>query len=235
MAIPQSDQPLFDVEVFSKNKTYKFRPFLVKEEKILVLATQSNDHLDLIKAIQQVITNCSFGEVQGDKIPIFDLQKIFMKLRSQSISPKFSVNFVCGYCESSAEEIIDMDDFEITRNEEHVNPVQINETTFIKMGYPTAEDLTDIGKAETETDIYTAAANCMEEIHTAEEVIDCSDLSKEEREDIIEGMSLIEFNAVKQFFETMPVLEKEVTFTCQNKECGQTSSFYMNGYLDFFG
>lgn len=234
MTIPQSDQPLFDVEVLSRKKTYKFRPFLVKEEKILVLATQSEDPLDLVKAIQQVITNCSFGEVQGDEIPIFDLQKIFMSLRSQSISSKFTVNFVCGFCESSHPEEIDMSDFQITENSEHENPVKINDEKYVKMGYPSAEDLMSIGKAEEVMDIYDAAANCLEEIHTKDDVIDCKDFSHEERIDMIESMTLIEFGNIKKFFETMPVLEKEVTFTCQNGECRRTSSFYMNGYLDFF-
>jgi len=234
MSIPQSDQRLFDIHILSRRKKFKFRPFLVKEEKILVLATQSDDQLDLVKAIQQVITNCSFGEVQGDDIPIFDLQKIFMQLRSASISPKFAVNFVCGHCDESIPEEIDMNDFDITENENHINPIKVNDDTAILMGYPTAEDLMDIGAAKEELDIYDAAANCIEEIHTKDDVVLGSDLTKEEKIEFIEGLSLGEFGAFKDFFGTMPVLEKEITFTCKNTDCGKTSTFWMNGYLDFF-
>ena len=232
MSIPESDQRLFEIDVLSRRKSYKFRPFLVKEEKILVMATQSDDQLDLVKAIQQVITNCSFGKVQGDEIPIFDLQKIFMELRSQSISPKFEVNFVCGHCNETQPEEIDMRDFDIQEKEGHINPIKINDTTAVVMGYPTAEVLMEIGKAEQDMDIYHASASCIEEIHTEDDVV--SDLSIEEKTEFIENLSLGEFEGFKEFFSTMPVLEKEIEFTCKNKECGKTSTFYMNGYLDFF-
>ena len=234
MSIPQSDQRLFEIDVLSRRKSYKFRPFLVKEEKILVMATQSDDQLDLVKAIQQVITNCSFGEIQGDEIPIFDLQKIFMELRSQSISPKFEVNFVCGHCNETQPEEIDMRNFDIQEKEDHINPIQVNDSTAVVMGYPTAEVLMEIGKAEQEMDIYHASASCIEEIHTKDDVLMASDLSIEDRVEFIENLSLKEFGAFKQFFSTMPVLEKEIEFTCKNKECEKTSTFYMNGYLDFF-
>ena len=234
MAIPQSDQPLFDIEILSKQKKFKFRPFLVKEEKILVLATQSADLGDLIKAIQQVITYCSFGEIQGDELPVFDLQKTFLELRSQSISPVFGVNFTCGFCQEVMPGELDLRDFEISQKEDHKNPIKISETVQLVMGYPSASDLVELGGAEQATDIYNASSNCLLEVHTADEVIDCRELTVEERLEYIENMSLKDFEHVKNFFETMPVLEHEINFTCKNKDCAKESSFYMNGYLDFF-
>jgi len=234
MAIPQSDQPLFDIEILSRQKKFKFRPFLVKEEKILVLATQSEDMADLIAGIQQVITNCSFGEVQGDELPVFDLQKVFIDLRSQSISPVFGVNFTCGYCDEITPGELDLRDFEIQQSKGHQNPIKISDKRQLQMSYPSALDLVTLGGAEQLTDIYDAAANCLLEIHTEDEIINCSELSVAERLEYIENMSLKEFENVKNFFETMPVLEHEIKFTCQNKECLKESSFYMNGYLDFF-
>jgi hypothetical protein len=234
MAIPQSDQPLFDIEILSKQKKFKFRPFLVKEEKILVLATQSADLGDLIKAIQQVITNCSFGEIQGDELPVFDLQKTFLELRSQSISPVFGVNFTCGFCQEVMPGELDLRDFEISQKEDHKNPIKISDKVQLVMGYPSASDLVELGGAEQATDIYNASSNCLLEVHTADEVIDCRELTVEERLEYIENMSLKDFEHVKNFFETMPVLEHEINFTCKNKDCAKESSFYMNGYLDFF-
>ena len=234
MAIPQSDQPLFDIEILSKQKKFKFRPFLVKEEKILVLATQSADLVDLVKAIQQVITNCSFGEIQGDELPVFDLQKTFLELRSQSISPVFGVNFTCGFCQEVMPDELDLRDFEISQKEDHTNPIKISDKVQLVMGYPSASDLVELGGAEQATDIYNASSNCLLEVHTADEVIDCRELTVEERLEYIENMSLKDFEHVKNFFETMPVLEHEINFTCKNKDCAKESSFYMNGYLDFF-
>jgi len=138
MAIPQSEHPLFDIEILSKQKKFKFRPFLVKEEKILVLATQSADLVDLVKAIQQVITNCSFGEIQGDELPVFDLQKAFLELRSQSISPVFGVNFTCGFCQEVMPGELDLREFDIQTDDEHENPIKISETVQLVMGYPSA-------------------------------------------------------------------------------------------------
>lgn len=234
MTIPQSDQPLFDVEVLSRKKTYKFRPFLVKEEKILVLATQSKEIMDLVGAIQQVITNCSFGEVQGDEIPIFDMQKIFMQLRAASISPVFNINYTCGFCENTQPEELDLRDFDIQKPEGHENPVKVNDKKFFVMKYPTGLDLINLSSADTLADVYSVAANCLSEIHTEEDIIYSDELPFEERVDIIDNLNLKEFEAVKKFFETMPVLERELEFTCANKECKKTSKFLMNGYLDFF-
>ena len=234
MAIPQSDQPLIDIEVLSLGKTFKFRPFLVKEEKILILANQSSDIMDLIKGIQQIITNCSFGEVQGDELPIFDTQKIFMDLRSASISPMFTVNYTCKFCETSQPKELDMREFEIQKPEGHENPIKVSDSKVVFMNYPTGLDLINISKADDIADLYSVAANCLREIHTKEETIDCSDMSDEDKMEIIDNMSLTEFAHIKKFFETMPVLEKLIEFTCDNKECGKPSKFLMNGYLDFF-
>jgi len=113
MALPITELPLFDINILSEDKKVKFRPFKVKEEKLLVLGSQSKDFTDLVRAIQQVITNCSFGKVSGEKLPIFDLQNIFLKLRSASISPIFQVNLTCGYCSDVSLQDIDLDKVEI--------------------------------------------------------------------------------------------------------------------------
>jgi len=232
MALPITELPLFDINVLSEDKKIKFRPFKVKEEKLLVLGSQSKDFTDLVKAIQQVITNCSFGKVSGDKLPIFDLQNIFLKLRSASISPIFQVNLTCGFCGNVSLQDIDLDKVEIKTSEEHENPVRVNESVSIEFEYPSAEDLATLATATEEAPIWEVAQRCIKSIHTEEDVYQAEDLSEEEKSEYIENLTVEEFNNVKEFFNTMPVMENHVSLECE--KCGETNTIYMNGYLDFF-
>ena len=232
MALPVTELPLFDVDVLSVDKKVKFRPFKVKEEKLLVLGSQSKDFTDLVKAIQQVITNCSFGKLSGDELPIFDLQNIFLKLRSASISPIFQVNLTCGFCGNVSLQDIDLDKVEIKTSEDHVNPVSINDSVSIEFNYPSAEDLATLAKATEEAPIWDVAQRCIRSIHTTDATFEAEDLSDEEKAEYIENLTFEEFNNVKEFFNTMPVMENDISLECEN--CGETNTIYMNGYLDFF-
>ncbi len=232
MALPVTELPLFDVDVLSVDKKVKFRPFKVKEEKLLVLGSQSEDFKDLVKAIQQVITNCSFGKLSGDELPIFDLQNIFLKLRSASISPIFQVNLTCGFCGNVSLQDIDLDKVEIKTSEDHVNPVSINDDVSIEFNYPSAEDLATLASATEEAPIWEVAQRCIRSIHTTDDVFQAEDLSEEEKAEYIENLTVEEFNNVKEFFNTMPVMENHVSLKCE--KCEETNTIYMNGYLDFF-
>ena len=232
MALPVTELPLFDVDVLSVDKKVKFRPFKVKEEKLLVLGSQSKDFTDLVKAIQQVITNCSFGKLSGDELPIFDLQNIFLKLRSASISPIFQVNLTCGHCGHVSLQDIDLDKVEIKTSEDHVNPVSVNDSVSIEFNYPSAEDLATLATATEEAPIWEVAQRCIRSIHTTDATFEAEDLSEEEKAEYIENLTFEEFNNIKEFFNTMPVMENELSLKCE--KCGENNIIYMNGYLDFF-
>ena len=232
MPLPKIATPTYELELPSTETSIQFRPFLVKEEKLLVLGSQSKDFTDLVKAIQQVITNCSFGKLSGDELPIFDLQNIFLKLRSASISPIFQVNLTCGHCGHVSLQDIDLDKVEIKTSEDHVNPVSINDSVSIEFNYPSAEDLATLATATEEAPIWEVAQRCIRSIHTTDATFEAEDLSEEEKAEYIENLTFEEFNNIKEFFNTMPVIENELSLECE--KCGENNIIYMNGYLDFF-
>ena len=125
--LPQVDVPLIEIEMFSTKDIVNFRPFLVKEEKMLVMASETNDINDMMKATQQIITNCSFGKIEGDKLPLFELQRIFLKLRSASISNAIDLNMVCGDCGTQYNHQLDLDNLELTLDKNHKNPIKKEE------------------------------------------------------------------------------------------------------------
>jgi len=238
MALPQSDYPLTEIEIISTKEKVQFRPFLVKEEKLLVMATQSETLPDIVKGIQQVITNCSFGKVNGDELPIFDVQNIFLKLRAFSITETFGVKYNCGSCLSLQETELNLNEFKIEQNDSHVNPVMVKDGVAIEFNYPTAEMLAGagkIGKEATEKDfkdVYFLSEACLKAIITADEVTNREDLTEEEIQEFFENMTTQEFNKVKEFFETIPVCHGDFDVHCN--ACEETNKLYMNGYLDFF-
>lgn len=232
MAIPQSDQPLIDIEVFTLGETFKFRPFRVKEEKLLILGTESNNTLDLMKAIQQIITNCSFGKVNGDEIAIFDVQNIFIKLRSVSISNTVAVSYECNNCQKRNEVELDISSLDVNFKENHSQKIELSDKKVVIMKYPSAEKLAELADAKVYADIFDTAQACIKEIHTEEEVYYDEDMSEEEKLEFIDNLTMEDFTKIKEFFDTMPSLEKQFVEKCGT--CKEDNTLYMNGYLDFF-
>jgi hypothetical protein len=232
MGLPTIDVPTFKVKVESLGKNYKFRPFLVKEEKILVMASESSDKNDMLHAAQQVITNCSFDKVDGEKLPMFEVQKLFLTLRSQSVGNVIELNAKCGDCGESSEVFLDIDEVDIVRDDSHTNKIQLSDEIYIEMTYPSVEEVAALTRAEEDVDIYIVAANSISKIFTTEEAIDFQSSPPDERIDWIENLSPNQFGKIKNFFETMPQLYHTIEFKC--KECKKDNYLVIDGYENFF-
>lgn len=232
MALPQIDVPTFKMKIDSLGKDYKFRPFLVKEEKILVMASESSDKNDMLHAAQQVITNCSYGKVDGEKLPMFEVQKVFLSLRSQSVGNIIELSAKCGECQESNEVFLDIDTIEIIKDDNHSNRIELTKDIVIEMTYPSVEEVASLARAEEEIDIYIVAANSIDKIYTADEVIDFQSSPPAERVEWIENLSPEQFGKVKNFFETMPQLYHTIDFKC--KTCKKDNYLVIDGYENFF-
>lgn len=232
MPLPQVDVPLFEVEIPTTKEKVNCRPFLVKEEKLLVMASESGSLDDMIKATQQIITNCSFGKIDGQTIPLFELQKIFLDLRSVSISNIVEMSFRCGKCETKYDHSLDLQDLKITFDEEHENPVKLSTGLSIKFKYPDAFEMAKLLSEDDLNDVYVLTAKSIDKIYTADEILDVKDMTDEELLEWVEGIPSAQFEKIRNFFATMPVLEHMVEFKCT--ACEQENYLTMNGYVNFF-
>jgi len=232
MGLPKIDVPTFKMKIESLGKDYKFRPFLVKEEKLLVMASESSDKSDMLGAAQQVITNCSFGRVDGEKLPMFEVQKVFLTLRSQSVGNIIELSARCGHCDGATQVFLDIDEIEIIKDESHTNRIELNSDLVIEMKYPSVEEVASLARAEEDTDIYSVTANSIDKIYTSEEAINFQDSPPNERIEWIENLSPDYFGKIKRFFETMPQLYHTINYNCN--ECKKDNYLVIDGYENFF-
>jgi hypothetical protein len=231
MALPQIDVQTFDINISSLGKKFKFRPFLVKEEKLLVMAGESEDKSDMVRAVQQIITNCSMGKVDGDNLPIFDLQKVFLEIRGMSVSNIINLVANCGECGIENDVVFDLEKVKITKNKGHTNKIKLTETMTLEMNYPEVREISKLMGSEIE-EIYNVTANCIRTIYNDEEVIDFQESPLEERIDFIEGFSVKQFALIRQFYESMPQILHGIDFKC--KACKKDNTLVIDGYENFF-
>lgn len=228
MSIPAINTPTFEVEVFSTQEKVRFRPFLVKEEKILILAQESGERSEILRAMQDIVTACSNNVVDGASIPIFDLQNIFLRLRSQSIGGQSEFNLICGECNHRTPFTLNLDAVKLKTEEEHTNKIQLTDDIGVIMRYPKPEDTVD-----EDITIFNLVVNCISQIYTPTEVHNTSDEPREEVEKFVDSLTTQQFESLTKFFETMPRLEHKVEYTCPN--CSKENVVFMDGLESFFG
>lgn len=232
MALPQVDLPLSEIKVHSLNKKFDFRPFRVKEEKILVMASESNDIADMMKATQQIVTNCSMGKLDGSKLPMFALQKLFLDLRAISISNNVDLSLRCGECNEEYKHNVLLDEIDITYDDEHKNPIKLSDSLAIEMKYPDAIQLQEMLNGETMDKVFNTTVECIKKIYNGDEIIEAKTIAHEEMLEWLENLTMEQFDKIKDFFATMPTLEHVIEFKCV--KCEKENYLGMNGYLNFF-
>lgn len=230
MALPTIDVPTFDIEIPGMKGKVKFRPFLVKENKILTLATASESTEEMYKACCQVIENCSMGQIEPEKLAMFQLQAIFLKLREKSIGNTQEFSLKCGKCEDLINYEMNLSDFEIVGNiESSQKKLEINEEVGVMLKYPSAEvqliqkDLSDI----------EILLNSIEFVYNGEEIIRPEEETVEEMTEFIENLPISALNEASEFFRNIPTLLHKVEYTCV--KCETKNEIMINGYEHFFG
>lgn len=241
MAIPIVATPTYELKLPSNKKKIKYRPFLVKEEKLLLLAMETKDPVQIQRTTKQVIKDCTFGEFDVDVCPPFDLEYILLQLRIKSVGEKSTVSLKCSSCETANSTDIDLTKVEVTKKEGHTNDIKLAPTMGVLMRYPTMEDTAALGMSEegAEEDKAKSAeksiemiASCIDVIYDGDKIYKTKDFSKEEVVEFIENMSQGMFQKLTSFFENMPALRHEVQFTCS--KCGTENKVAIKGIQDFF-
>jgi DNA-directed RNA polymerase subunit RPC12/RpoP len=227
MPLPTMNTPTFKVKLHSLSSEVEFRPFLVKEEKILILAQESNDPKEMIKAMQDIVTTCSTGAIDGKDLPFFDLQNAFIRLRSQSIGSMTDFILICGECGHKTETTLDLDTLTVEHQDNHTNKIMLSDNVGVFMKYPKAEILVD-----DETPAFDLVVSCVDKIFDQDEIYSAEDEGKEEVEKFVNSLSTQQFEKIVEFFQTSPRLEKTIDYACA--KCGTENTVLIDGVENFF-
>jgi hypothetical protein len=247
MALPKFNNPIFELTLPSTGQAVKYRPFLVKEQKILLLALEGNDQKDILTAIKQIVGNCAIDEVDPSKIALFDLEYFFMRLRAKSIGEtidlrlrhptgKNSDNEECDHMTPSTLALLEV---EVQKTDEHTDKIILDEETGIgvKLKYPNVDMAiasAKTGEGKNQMDIATdAIINSIEYIFDKETVYKKEDSTKKELIEFVENLTQDQYVKLTKFFESMPKLKHKVEWTCG--KCGCRDDVTLEGLSNFFG
>ena len=215
MQLPKIQTPIFNIEIPSIKKTKKFRPFLVKEEKILLLAQQGNDS-DLLDAITQIINNCCLEDLNISSLASFDLEYIFLKLRARSVNNLVELKYKDKEDDKIYAFEVDLDNIDITYDENHTNKIKINDQYTILMKYP-GIDLPDEIKTVSQDDVfYKMIVSCIDKIYNENEIFLMNEYSFEEAKNFIDNLDVPTFEKIQNFFSTMPKLLHRLEYVNAN-------------------
>ena len=237
MTLPSIETPRYELTLPSTDKVVQYRPFLVKEEKILLVAMESNDNKEILNAIREILSACTYGSIDVDTLPIFDIEYIFLQIRSKSVGEVSKVKLLCpDDKETYADVEIDLTKVNVQVDDAHTNNVVIDENRKlgIVFNYPTLE-MTKAGFNVTDTDIdslFDIMANSINHIYEGDKIYPSKDSTKEEMKKFLEGLPQTAFNKIKIFFETMPQLRHSVEV--ENPKTKVKSTIVLQGIRDFF-
>ena len=238
MPLPKIATPTYELELPSTGKPIQFRPFLVKEEKLLVLALESEDTKEITTAIKNVIKSCiQTRGIKVETLPTFDIEYLFLNIRGKSVCEEIEVNIVCpDDGETYVPVKINIDDIKVQTNENHNNKIKLDKSLTMEMTYPSLEQFVknnfDFSENNAMNQSFELIAACIDKIYNEEEVWAAADCTKKEIVDFLEHMNSSQFKEIEKFFETMPKLSHEVKV--ENPNTGIESTVVLEGLSSFF-
>lgn len=233
MPLPKIDQPLFDVIVPSSGKKIMFRPFLVKEEKLLLISQQGGEDTEVIRAIKQILRLCVQDEdFNVDTLTTFDLEYLFLKLRAKSVNNVVKLSYRDNEDGKIYNFELDLDTIEVEMPKDVNATIEVAEGISMVMKYPSASITDKIQQFDNEVDLMTFfIINCIDTIMTPEEIFSASDYSDKELEEFLDQLPVTSFETIREFFEKMPKLYHKIEYT---NEQGNIRSIELNNLKDFF-
>lgn len=234
MSLPKPIRPEYTTKLPSTGKTIKFVPFSVKEEKVLILASESQDMDEIANAITNVLESCvTTPNFKVNDLALFDIELLFLKTRAKSVGEKLEVRVTDPNDETySVAHEIDVDKITVRNTKGHTDTIKIGDGTVVKMRYPGIEFFVEGVPLNTIVNRIDVAAKCIEQIAVGEEVYNREDMNEGDAQEWLEGLTSTQFNQVMDFFQTMPRLSH--TFKLTNKNTGNPFSITLEGLADFF-
>ena len=238
MPLPKITTPTYELELPSTEETILYRPFLVKEEKLLVIALESEDTKQITTAIKTVIKNCIITKnIKVETLPTFDIEFLFLNIRGKSVGEQVDVNIICpDDNETNVSVSINLDDIKVQKTEEHTNKIKVDPKIMMEMKYPSLEQFIknnfDFNNQNAMDQSFDLIACCIDKIYTEDEVWSTSDVTKKEVTEFLDSMNSSQFKDIEKFFETMPKLSH--TLKVKNPKTEVESEVVLEGLASFF-
>jgi hypothetical protein len=243
MALPKLDVPIFTIDLPLSKTKLRYRPFLVKEEKLLLIAMESDDEKTIMDTIKQIINNCCLDDVDTETLPITDLEYFFLHLRARSIGEIVDLQYKCNNkvkddageeveCGNNVKLKVNVLEIEPTFNDKHTNKIELTDKLGIVMKYPNFATIDKVKSNNDVEQILGIIMNCVDYIYDEDSIYYRKDISDEELTEFIENLTQKQFAKVQEFFETVPAIKKEMDFKCN--KCGYQEKILIEGIQNFF-
>lgn len=232
MALPKIDLPLYQCELPSTGKKIKYRPFTVKEEKILLTAQESKESAQIILAIKQILNNC-LQDVDVSQLSVFDVEYMLIQLRSRSVDNMTEFEITDPETDEKVKLELNLSDVKVSRHKDHDNKIKISDEYTLFLRYPTIDQFEALMDKEEQTaeDSYDMLISCLDKLASKDEVYKFSDFSKKEVNDFAESLHSDTIKSIKTFFDTMPKVRHEIQYTNSK---GNKKTFVLEGTQTFF-
>jgi len=236
MALPKLTTPTYELEIPSTDEKISYRPFLVKEEKILLMAMESGKNEDIVNAVKQIVSECTFNKLKIGTMPMFDIEYIFLNIRAKSIGEISKLRLLCPDDKKTYADVeVNLEEVQVQVGDDHTNKIELTDSMGMIMTYPTIDSFSESGiqqiNASNMTDII---GKCILQIYenNGEKVYEAKDQTQKELQEFIDQMNTKQFKDVQKFFDTMPKLKHEVKV--KNPKTKKVSNVTLAGLNDFF-
>ena len=237
MALPKLTTPTYELEIPSTDEKIKYRPFLVKEEKILMMALESKSEKDITQAVKDIVSECTFNKVNIDNMPMFDVEYTFLQVRSKSVGEVSKLKLLCPDDKKTYADVeLDLNEVKVQVGEEHTNKIELGNGMGLIMKYPTIDSFNESGIRDINpSNMLEVIGTCILQIYEEDgkKVYDPKDQTQKELTEFIEQLNTKQFKDLQKFFETMPKLKHEITI--KNPKTKKESKITLTGLNDFFG
>jgi len=238
MPLPKISTPTYELDLPSTGQTIQYRPFLVREEKLLVLALESENMKEISSAIKTVIKNCILSKgVKIESLPTFDIEYLFLNIRGKSVGEEIEVNVICPDDEDITVPVtISVDEIQVVKNKKHTNKIQVDDSIMMEMKYPSLDQFIknnfDFSGSNLIDQSFDLVASCIDKVYQGDEVWSCADVTQKELMEFLDQFNTQQFQQIETFFETMPKLSHTVKI--KNPKSGIESEVVLEGLANFF-
>ena len=224
--------PTFELTLPISKEKITFRPFVMREEKLLLMASEADNYEDVVNAMNNSVNACTFGKVNCENYSMVDVQYLFLHVRGKSVGEVLNFSLICSSCKHNTPYQLNVNDFKVTEHPNHSNIVNITENLKVTMQYPKIRHLGILTNSiNTVDDTYVVMAECIETIQTDSEVFNASNSTIQDKIDFIDNLTNEQFQKIEEFFTTMPALRHVITYTCK---CDVENTVTLDDVVNFF-